>query len=46
MLFHDTPLSGAHLIELERRGDNRGFFARFFCEKEFEKAGLVNVSCR
>jgi len=42
MLFHDTPLHGAHLIELERRGDDRGFFARFFCENEFGKAGLIS----
>jgi dTDP-4-dehydrorhamnose 3,5-epimerase len=41
MLFHQVPLEGARLIELERRGDDRGFFARFFCEREFEKDGLV-----
>jgi dTDP-4-dehydrorhamnose 3,5-epimerase len=40
MKFHDTPLHGARLIELEKRGDDRGFFARFFCEKEFGAAGL------
>jgi dTDP-4-dehydrorhamnose 3,5-epimerase len=40
MNFHPTPLSGAYLIELERRGDDRGFFARLFCEKEFAAAGL------
>jgi dTDP-4-dehydrorhamnose 3,5-epimerase len=40
MIIHDTPLSGAHLIELERRGDDRGFFARLFCEREFGNAGL------
>ena len=28
------------LIDLERRGDDRGFFARFFCEREFAAAGL------
>jgi dTDP-4-dehydrorhamnose 3,5-epimerase len=39
MKFHETPLNGAYLIELERRGDDRGFFARFFCEKEFAAAG-------
>ena len=39
MRFHETPLNGAYLIELERRGDDRGFFARFFCEKEFAAAG-------
>lgn len=42
MKFHNTPLHGARLIELERRGDDRGFFARFFCEKEFAEAGLVD----
>lgn len=42
MLFHKTPLEGARLIELERRGDSRGFFARFYCEQEFERANLVN----
>ena len=40
MKFHKTPLDGAYTIELEKRGDDRGFFARFFCEKEFGAAGL------
>ena len=40
MRFHATPLPGAHTIELEKRGDDRGFFARFFCQREFEAAGL------
>ena len=40
MKFHKTPLEGAYLIELEKRGDDRGFFARFFCENEFGAAGL------
>ncbi len=40
MKFHETPLQGAYTIELEKRGDDRGFFARFFCEKEFGAAGL------
>ncbi len=35
MLFHPTKLPGAYLIDLERKGDERGFFARFFCTKEF-----------
>jgi len=38
--FLPTPLPGAYLIELERRGDDRGFFARLFCEREFGAAGL------
>ncbi|MDU0343769.1 dTDP-4-dehydrorhamnose 3,5-epimerase [Bosea rubneri] len=40
MKFHRLPLDGARLIELEKRGDERGFFARFFCEKEFAADGL------
>ena len=48
MIFHGTPLVGARLIELEKRGDERGFFARLFCEREFAAAGLetrfVNVN--
>jgi len=40
MKFIPTPLLGAFLIELERRGDERGFFARLFCEREFADAGL------
>lgn len=40
MKFIPTPLAGAYLIELEKREDERGFFARFFCEKEFGAAGL------
>jgi len=38
--FHNTPLQGAFLIEPERRGDDRGFFARVFCEREFAEHGL------
>lgn len=40
MIFNPTPLEGAYTIELERRGDNRGFFARVFCENEFRGVGL------
>lgn len=40
MKFIETPLKGAFVIELEKRGDDRGFFARAFCEKEFQAAGL------
>lgn len=40
MRFIPTPLKGAYLIELEKREDERGFFARSFCEREFAAAGL------
>lgn len=41
MKFHPAPLQGAYTIEPERRGDDRGFFARVFCRNEFANAGLV-----
>lgn len=41
MRFSETPLKGAYLIDLEKREDDRGFFARFFCEKEFGQNGLL-----
>jgi dTDP-4-dehydrorhamnose 3,5-epimerase len=40
MRFHSTPLAGAYVIELDKREDERGFFARLFCEREFAEAGL------
>jgi dTDP-4-dehydrorhamnose 3,5-epimerase len=42
MKFHPTPIEGARLIEPELRGDDRGFFARLFCEREFGEAGLIS----
>lgn len=40
MKFNPTPLSGAFTIELDKREDDRGFFARLFCEQEFIAAGI------
>jgi dTDP-4-dehydrorhamnose 3,5-epimerase len=40
MLFHETLLPPAGLIEIEKRGDDRGFFARIFCAQEFANFGL------
>lgn len=40
MIFKETPLKGAYLIELERKEDHRGFFARTWCREEFERHGL------
>lgn len=42
MKFTETKLKGAFVIDLEKREDERGFFARTFCADEFEKHGLVN----
>ena len=41
MIFQATPLAGAYLIDLEKRGDDRGFFARAFCQKEFAAHNLA-----
>ncbi len=40
MLFTETGLAGAFMIDLDRREDERGFFARAFCQKEFAAQGL------
>ncbi|CAN1725039.1 dTDP-4-dehydrorhamnose 3,5-epimerase [Hyphomicrobium sp. 1Nfss2.1] len=40
MLIRDTELADAKLIELQPHGDERGFFARTFCEREFAAHGL------
>ena len=40
MKFFETKLKGVFLIEPERLEDERGFFARTWCRKEFEKQGL------
>lgn len=40
MIFTETKLKGAFIIDLELRADDRGAFARTFCMKEFEEHGL------
>jgi len=40
VIFTETPLTGAFLIDLELHRDERGFFTRTFCRREFEKRGL------
>ena len=40
MIFSETKLKGAYVIELEKKEDERGFFARSWDKEEFEKHGL------
>jgi dTDP-4-dehydrorhamnose 3,5-epimerase len=40
VIFTETKLKGAYILELERREDSRGFFARGFCQNEFWAHGL------
>jgi dTDP-4-dehydrorhamnose 3,5-epimerase len=43
MIFTETNLKGAFIIDIERRTDERGFFARAFCQNEFRNHGLKPV---
>jgi dTDP-4-dehydrorhamnose 3,5-epimerase len=47
MTFHETKLPGVLEIHLEPHGDRRGFFARSWCQREFQDHGLnpVTVQC-
>jgi len=51
MIFTETPLPGAFLVEVSPLADERGFFARTYCTEEFAAQGLVcewrqcSVSC-
>jgi dTDP-4-dehydrorhamnose 3,5-epimerase len=40
MIFSETPLHGAYVVEMERIEDERGYYARTWCEREFEEAGI------
>ncbi|MGC9963787.1 MAG: dTDP-4-dehydrorhamnose 3,5-epimerase [Syntrophobacteraceae bacterium] len=40
MIFTETKLQGAFCLEIERLEDERGFFARSWCRREFEACGL------
>jgi dTDP-4-dehydrorhamnose 3,5-epimerase len=43
VIFSETKLKGAFIIDLDRREDSRGFFARGFCQHEFAAHGLKPV---
>lgn len=47
MIFTETGLAGAFIVDLERLDDGRGFFARSWCQAEFEARGLLTriVQC-
>src|SRR5690242_16062137 len=40
MQYEPTEVDGAFVVSLQPRGDERGFFARFFCSEEFAGQGL------
>ena len=41
MRFEQSPLPGAFVVDVDRKDDERGFFARTFCHDEFSEHGLV-----
>lgn len=43
MIFTETKLKGAFIIDVSPHEDERGFFARVFCQKEFQDHGLKPV---
>ena len=47
MHFQELPLAGCYLIDPEPAEDDRGFFARAYCEQEFAEFGLTTrwVQC-
>jgi dTDP-4-dehydrorhamnose 3,5-epimerase len=43
LIFKETLLRGAFVVELDRKQDDRGFFARAFCQQEFRAHGLTSA---
>jgi len=43
MIFHETKLPGVFEIHLEPKPDERGFFARSWCQREFEQHGINSL---
>lgn len=46
MNFTETPIAGAYIIDVNRIGDERGYFGRLWCEQEYEQMGLVARVCQ
>ena len=42
MIFSETILKGAFLVDIKKIEDSRGFFGRAWCQQEFEEAGLTS----
>jgi len=46
VIFVSTDIDEVVIVELEPRGDDRGFFARSYCARTFEAAGLTPVTAQ
>lgn len=40
MIFTESPLAGAYVIDVDKKADDRGFFSRAFCAQEFRNLGI------
>lgn len=40
MIFTESPLAGAYIIDVDKKADDRGFFSRAFCAQEFRDLGI------
>ena len=43
VFFRETSLPGAWVLELDRKEDERGFFARTYCDRELAEHGLITA---
>jgi dTDP-4-dehydrorhamnose 3,5-epimerase len=43
MVFSETALAGAYIVDIDRREDSRGHFARTFCAEEFSSRGMQTL---
>lgn len=46
MIFIPTRIPGVSVIDIEPKHDERGFFARIFCAKEFETHGIKMITAQ
>ncbi len=46
MKFTESPIKGAYIIDVNRIGDERGYFGRLWCEKEYKEVGLNAKICQ
>lgn len=42
MIFNETELKGAYIIDIQPIRDNRGYFSRAMCKREFDQFGLMS----
>jgi len=46
MIFTETKLKGAFVVEVKKLEDERGFFGRAWCQEEFEAHGIKTKICQ